>query len=87
MTGIDSLLLIAFIVVSVVLGKPVSFLNCMALPSSSNAQDSGNSAAWVASLVNNIKHGSTLKLFVWAGSTKMNCLETKAIWGFCIALW
>jgi len=86
MTGIDSLLLIAFVVVSVVLGKPVSFLNCMALSKGSTTENTDGTAAWIASLVANIKSGGTLGLYAWAGSTRTNCFETKAIWGLCIAL-
>jgi hypothetical protein len=62
MTAIDSFLLLAFVVVSVTLGKPLS-------------------------LVQNVKQGGSVGLYTWAGSTRLNCLETKAIWGLCIALW
>ena len=89
MTGIDGLLLIAFVVISVVLGKPVSFLNCITLPKGSSTQDAQGTAAWVASLVANVKAAGkgTVGLWAWAGSTRVNCYETKAIWGLCIALW
>lgn len=87
MAGVDSLLLIAFVVVSVVLGKPLSFMNCIALPKGSSTADANGTAAWIASLVANIKSGGTLGLYAWAGSTRTNCFETKAIWGLCIALW
>ncbi|KAJ9621902.1 hypothetical protein H2203_006782 [Taxawa tesnikishii (nom. ined.)] len=84
---IDSLLLLAFVVVSVVLGKPLSFLNCMALPNVSATADAQGAAAFVNSLTTNLgKSGSTLGYWVWANSTRVNCFETKAIWGLCIAL-
>ncbi|KAL1305683.1 hypothetical protein AAFC00_007276 [Neodothiora populina] len=86
MTGIDSLLLIAFVVISVVVGKPISFLNCMAAPNVSSKASADGTASWISSLVANIKSGGTLGLYTWAGSTRANCYETKAIWGFCIAL-
>lgn len=87
MTGIDSLILLAFIVVSVVLGKPLSLLNCYAIANTSAETSSANVAYWLASVVQNVKHGEQIGLYVWAGSTRANCLETKAIWGMGIALW
>lgn len=88
MALIDSLLLIAFVVVSVVLGKPLSFLNCMLVANGSAEQNALGAAATVQSLTTNLgKSGATLGLWAWAGSTRMNCFETKAIWGLSIALW
>lgn len=86
MTGIDSLLLLAFVIVSVVLGKPLSFLNCMAVSTGTAAENASGADSFILSLVSNIKN-STLGLYVWAGSTRANCFETKVIWGLCIALW
>lgn len=87
MTGIDAALLLAFVIVSVVVGKPISFLNCLALPKASSEASADGTSAWITSLVANIKSGGTLGLYSWAGSTRTNCYETKAIWGLCIALW
>lgn len=87
MTGIDVALLLAFIVISVVVGKPLSFLNCAALSKGSSTEDADGTAAWLESLVESIKAGGTVGLDSWAGSTRTNCYETKAIWGLCIALW
>ena len=66
MTGADFLILIAWIVVSVSVGKPVSYLNCYHLPYT--------------------KNGDVLTLENWSGMNKSNCFQTKAIWGFSIAL-
>lgn len=88
MTGIDSLLLLAFVIVSIVLGKPLSYLNCMAIADTDALGNAQGAAALMQSLESNInKSGSTLGLWDWAGSTRVNCFETKAIWGLCIALW
>jgi hypothetical protein len=87
MTAIDSLLLLAFIVVSVTLGKPLSLLNCFAIATADSKTDAAGAAYWLQSLVQNVKQGGSIGLYVWAGSTRLNCLETKAIWGLCIALW
>ncbi|KEQ80400.1 hypothetical protein D6D05_09539 [Aureobasidium pullulans] len=86
MTAIDSLLLLAFIVVSVTLGKPLSLLNCFAIAEVDGKIDATGVAYWLQSLVQNIKQGGSIGLYVWAGTTRINCLETKAIWGLCIAL-
>ncbi|KAI5367761.1 hypothetical protein Slin15195_G028940 [Septoria linicola] len=87
MTATDFLLLLAFIVVSVVLGKPLSFLNCMIVADRDAAGNAQSAAAFTQALATNIgKSGSTLGLGNWAGSTNANCYETKAIWGLCISL-
>ncbi|KAK4934201.1 hypothetical protein LTR66_015680 [Elasticomyces elasticus] len=87
MSAIDSLLLLAFIVVAVMLGKPLSFLNCMIIGDASAAANAASAAAFTQSIATNLgKSGSALGLGSWAGSTRVNCFETKAIWGCSIAL-
>lgn len=88
MAGVDGLLLIAFIVVAVSLGKPLSFLNCAVVKSASSAVDAEAAYAFTMSVASNLnKTGSKLSLFSWVGATKANCYEAKAIWGLSIALW
>lgn len=87
MAGLDAALLLAFVVVSVVLGRPLSFLNCMAVANGDAAANAESASAFTQSLTSNLgKSGSTLGLENWAGSTRLNCFETKAIWGLSIAL-
>ncbi|KAF1816611.1 hypothetical protein P152DRAFT_454849 [Eremomyces bilateralis CBS 781.70] len=87
MCGVDSLLLIAWIVVAVTVGKPLSFLHCPALGDSTQAQDAIQTYSMVQSMKTNLGvPGSQLDLRAWAGFTKANCYETKAIWGLSIAL-
>lgn len=87
MTGIDSALLLSFSIISIVFGKPLSFLNCPAIANGNAADNASASAAWLQSIAQNMgKDGSALGLGNWAGSTRVNCFETKAIWGLCIAL-
>lgn len=87
MTAIDSLLLLAFVIVSVILGKPLSYLNCMIIADKDAASNAQSAAAFTQALASNINtSGSVLVLGNWAGSTRVNCYETKAIWGLCIAL-
>lgn len=87
MTVMDSGLLLAFIVVAVCVGRPLSFLNCSIIASSSDAADAQSAAIFAQSLSGNVNvNGATLRLANWAGSSKMNCYETKATWGMCIGL-
>ncbi|KAF2089800.1 hypothetical protein K490DRAFT_62677 [Saccharata proteae CBS 121410] len=87
MAALDFLLLIAFIVVAVCLGKPISFLNCQYAPDTSASVTSTLAYSYVTALAANLnKDGSKLSLESWAGSTKANCYETKAVWGLGIAL-
>ncbi|KAF2458417.1 hypothetical protein BDY21DRAFT_363302 [Lineolata rhizophorae] len=87
MAGVDGLLLIAFIVIAVTVGKPLSFLNCYAIGDSSASTTTTSTYAFVESVQENWNTmGSNLNLSNWAGATKANCFETKAMWGLSIAL-
>jgi hypothetical protein len=80
MTGVDFLILIAWIVVSVIVGKPISYLNCYHLPYTMDGDI-------LYALMQNLNTpGSVLTLQNWSGMNKSNCFETKTIWGFSIAL-
>ncbi|KAL3422177.1 hypothetical protein PVAG01_06333 [Phlyctema vagabunda] len=76
-TILDSLLLIAVIVVAVTVGKPLSYLDCAALPSK------GTTSSFIASVGANM---SKINYWVWAGASKTTCYEMKAVWGLSIAL-
>ncbi|RDL42517.1 Uncharacterized protein BP5553_02496 [Venustampulla echinocandica] len=75
--GMDSLLLIAVIVVATTVGKPLSYLDCAALPST------GTTVSFLDSVAANMKK---VNYWVWAGASKTTCYEMKAIWGLSIAL-
>ncbi|GKT97007.1 hypothetical protein Ct61P_14857 [Colletotrichum tofieldiae] len=79
-TAADSALLIAVIVVACLLGKPLSYLNCAALPKS------GSTASFMASVTANINTGSALNYFVWVGADQRTCYAIKAVWGLSVAL-
>ena len=88
MSGVDGLLLIAWIVVAVTVGKPLSFLNCYVIGNVSKAADAHAAYAFTMSVTNNLNTmGSTLGMGNWAGATKSNCFQSKTIWGLSIALW
>ncbi|KAI9654230.1 MAG: hypothetical protein M1821_006758 [Bathelium mastoideum] len=86
MTALDFLILIAFVVVSAVVGKPLSVLNCMAVDNASAAQSAASATAMAQSISNTLPFGDKITLYYWAGNTRVNCYETKAIWGFSISL-
>jgi hypothetical protein len=67
------------IVVAVTIGKPLSYLDCAALPSSSNA----STASFLDSVGSNM---ARVNYYVWAGASKTTCFEMKSIWGLSIAL-
>jgi len=75
--AIDFALLIAVIVVAVTIGKPLSYLDCAALPSKGETSDFLKSVGLNMSKVN---------YWVWAGASKTTCFEMKSIWGLSIAL-
>jgi len=80
MAGADFFILIAWIVVSVTVGRPVSYLNCYQPGRTQDGQ------IFTDILHNLNKPGSLLSLADWSGLNKSNCFETKAIWGISIAL-
>jgi hypothetical protein len=75
--ALDSLLLIAVIVVAVTVGKPLSYLDCAALP------NTGTTSSFLESVGMNM---GKVNYWVWAGADKTTCYEMKAIWGLSIAL-
>ena len=77
-TAADGLCLVAVVVVACVVGKPVSYLSCPALPGK------GNTANFVHSLFANL--GRTNGVFEWVDPDKATCFEIKAIWGLSICL-
>ena len=74
----DGLVLIALVVVATVVGKPLSYVNCMAI-----SNEGGNISAFTSSLGKNLNKDYS----VWVGATRTTCFEMKAIWGLSIALW
>ena len=85
-TVIDSMFLISLIVVSVVVGKPVSYLNCNVLGDISQTTSSAYdfTSALGSSVTNN---GGRIDYTKWIGTSKATCLEIKSIWGLSMALW
>nr|OQO24454.1 hypothetical protein B0A51_08563 [Rachicladosporium sp. CCFEE 5018] len=83
LTAIDALLLLAFTIISVLLGRPLSYMNCMAIGSASEAASAQNAYEFTTALMGNVRAGAT-GIGGLAGTTRVNCFETKAIWGCCV---
>lgn len=77
-TALDTAALIAVIIVAVTIGKPLSYLDCAALPSTG-----GTTSSFLDSVGANM---SKVNYWVWAGASKTTCFEMKSIWGLSIAL-
>lgn len=84
-TGLDALFLIALIVLSVIVGKPLSYLNCQVLDEISNASSSAYD--FTSALGNSLNKDGKVDYSQWIGTSKATCLEMKSIWGLSIALW
>jgi hypothetical protein len=74
----DGAILIALAVVSVVIGRPVSFLSCEAIM----ASNTGSAASFFASLAWILPGQEGL----WAAGDRGSCFQVKAVWGLAIAL-
>ncbi|KAK0610010.1 hypothetical protein B0T17DRAFT_500933, partial [Bombardia bombarda] len=81
----DSLLLIGSIVVAALIGKPLSMLNCAALPS---APDDDLVSFWAS-----VPHpsggsffNSALLYSTFVSVDKASCYQIKVVWGFAISL-
>ncbi|EAW10964.1 uncharacterized protein ACLA_066000 [Aspergillus clavatus NRRL 1] len=83
--ALDTLFLVAVIVVAVVLGRPLSYLQCDVIGDLTSA---GSSAyAFATSLNNYLDHlDGTVDYRNWIAASRGVCLEAKSIWGLSIAL-
>ncbi|BCS23400.1 uncharacterized protein APUU_31625S [Aspergillus puulaauensis] len=89
---LDSLLLIAVIVVAVIIGKPLSYLECGEigdiLKGKFTRDDNGSSAytfaTHLSSYLENLSGAVDYKS--WIGMSKGVCIEAKSIWGLSIAM-
>ena len=84
---LDTLILVAVIVVSVIIGKPLSYLQCNKIED--YATGDGSSAYTFATHLSSYLDdlSGTVDYTSWIGGTKAVCLEAKSIWGLCIAMW
>ena len=84
-TVMDGMLLIALIVVAAVVGKPLSYLNCQVIGTSSVSESTYQLGLELKKTFS--KDGARVNYSNWIGANKVTCLEMKAIWGLSIALW
>ncbi|KAK3377026.1 hypothetical protein B0T24DRAFT_701136 [Lasiosphaeria ovina] len=81
----DGLLLIASIVVASLIGKPLSSLNCAAIPANLDNQSTTFWSSVVYS-VRAISITKTVSYPIFVGADQTTCYEIKAVWGLSIAL-
>lgn len=82
---LDGLLLIASIVVTALIGKPLSILNCAVLPS----QRSASLTTYYTSVPFPVRATAitkTLSYLTFVAVDRPTCYEIKAVWGLAIAL-
>ncbi|KAE8326381.1 hypothetical protein BDV39DRAFT_206023 [Aspergillus sergii] len=81
----DFLLLIAVIVVAVIIGKPLSYLQCDKI--AEVADNISSAYAFATKLSSYLSHlDGKLQYGTLIGASKGVCLEAKSIWGLSIAL-
>lgn len=76
---LDSLFLIAVVVVAVILGRQVSFTNCKGIGPINGP--SSSAYTFIAALDSGLDNGN------WTAASQTTCYEVKSIWGLSIALW
>jgi len=80
MGAIDFFIFIAFVIVSVTVGKPVASLNCYwRFENMDGDVLTGLQENWN-------KKGSTVSLTFWGGMSEKTCFQTKTVWGLSIGL-
>ena len=84
-TILDGLFLIAVVVVAVVVGKPLSYLDCKVVGEMSGPNNSAY--AFTSALGSSLNKEGMVNYSDWIGTSKSTCLEMKSIWGLTIALW
>ncbi|KAK2743907.1 hypothetical protein FQN57_004530 [Myotisia sp. PD_48] len=82
--GLDFLILIALFVVAVVIGTPLSIVNCDSLPRSTGiAGDIVREAAKLKG--GKTEEAGTLASLIISG--KSACIQMKAVWGISVGVW
>jgi hypothetical protein len=80
--AIASVVLAGLLIIAVIAGKPLSYLNCNDIGGSKSASAF---ASTLASVLNSVT--KTLGFSEFIATTKEICNEMKAIWGLVIASW
>lgn len=79
------MMLIALSVIAIVVGRPLSYLNCQVIGSNSVAESGAQLSSELKSELHN--NGGKVVYSNWVGASRVTCYEMKAIWGLSIALW
>ena len=79
------MMLIALAVVAIVVGRPLSYLNCQVIGSNSVAESAADLNYELKQSLH--QNGGHVIYSNWIGASRVTCYEMKAIWGLSIALW
>ncbi|KKY18041.1 hypothetical protein UCRPC4_g05244 [Phaeomoniella chlamydospora] len=82
-TALDGLILVGLVVVAVVVGKPLSYLNCQTIGKVTG--DDSSALAFTSALDSSLDD-ENIDYEDFIGTSKATCLEMKSIWGLSIAL-
>lgn len=82
---LDGVLLVASIVVAALIGKPLSMLNCKALPPQTDASFGTYSTA-LPFPTRAVSITKTLSYFTFVAVDQPTCYKIKAVWGLAISL-
>ncbi|KAG9248488.1 hypothetical protein BJ878DRAFT_26985 [Calycina marina] len=80
LAGLDILFLLGAVLLVYFVGKPLSYLNCAALPASATG---AQTKSFIEEVAQNVQKQG---YYDFAGGSTSTCLELKAVWGFCFAL-
>ena len=86
LTALDLLLLLAFTIISILLSRPISHLNCRVIRSASAASSAESAWAFAMALASGNEGSTVMGLTGWAGSGRAECFQTKAVWSLGVAL-
>ena len=79
------MMLIALAVVAIVVGRPLSYLNCQVIGSNSVAESAADLNYELKQSLH--QNGGHVIYSNWIGASRVTCYEMKAIWGLSITLW
>lgn len=81
---VDASLVVVLLVISIILGKKLSYIDCYAI---GNLNSEGRGAlSFAYALGQSVQTGTRIDLVTWSVIGQGPCLESKSVWGLCMAL-
>lgn len=82
--AVDGSLVIVLLVISILLGKQLSYIDCYAI-GKLNSEGRG-ALSFAYALAQSVQAGTRIDFVTWSVVGQNTCLESKSIWGLCMAL-